>query len=44
MNSKAPHNKRMQSDRPTRYASETAADARRYVIKRLTRNDKYTSN
>lgn len=25
------HNKRMQSDRSTRYASETAADARRYV-------------
>jgi dolichyl-phosphate-mannose--protein O-mannosyl transferase len=25
------HNKRMQPDRSTRYASETAADARRYV-------------
>jgi hypothetical protein len=26
------HNKRIQSDRSTRYASETAADARRYVL------------
>ena len=31
-----PYNKRMQSDRSTRYASETAADARRYAyIRRL---------
>ena len=27
------HNKRMQSDRSTRYASETVADAGRYVFK-----------
>jgi hypothetical protein len=26
------HNKRMQPDRSTRYASETAADARRYAV------------
>ena len=30
-----PNNKRMQSDRFTRYASETAADARRYVLLRV---------
>ena len=28
---KMPYNKRMQSDQPTRYARELAADARRYV-------------
>ncbi len=30
-----PPNKRMQSDRSTRYASETAADARRYVLQAI---------
>jgi hypothetical protein len=31
--SRAPSNKRMQTDRSTRYASKTAADARRYVAR-----------
>ena len=34
------HNKRMQSDRSTRYASETAADARRYVLAKYNNQSK----